>query len=200
MIHEAPCKHIKVSLSVYPSLKQYSLTVNRYVPRPGALHLATLPADYLLDGCSQSLMSRRELQALLADPYLQAAVDLTDVPREQRQTRSQRASAMADNGGEPVVTADLLQRVQQLESCLRQAESVAEERAAKLELTRRELRRASDQAAEHQEEAERQQERVDRLHSELESIQVRMELEKLHAVGAREAADGVRVQASGHLD
>ena len=41
------------------------------------------------------------------------------------------------------------------ELSLRQAESVADEGAAELELTRRELRRVSDQAAEQQEEAER---------------------------------------------
>ena len=83
---------------------------------------------------------------------------------------------MSDNGGE---TTELLQRVQHLESCLREAKSVADERAAELELTRRELRRTSDQAVEQREEAERQQGSVERLQSELESMQLRMELDKL---------------------
>ena len=61
---------------------------------------------------------------------------------------------MADNSGEPAGTTELLQLVQQLEISLRQAESVAQESAAELELTRRKLRRAGDQIAEHQEEAE----------------------------------------------
>ena len=86
---------------------------------------------------------------------------------------------MSDNGGE---TTELLQRVQHLESCLREAKSVADERAAELELTRRELRRASDQAVEQREEAERQQGSVERLQSELESMQLRMELDKLRAI------------------
>ena len=43
-------------------------------------------------------MSRRELQALLADLYLQAAVNLTGVPGKRRHTQSRRATATADNG------------------------------------------------------------------------------------------------------
>ena len=89
---------------------------------------------------------------------------------------------MADNSGEPAGTTELLQRVQQLEISLRQAESVAQERAAELELTWRELRRAGDQVAEHREEAERHQESAERLHSELESMQLYMELDKLRAM------------------
>ena len=125
-------------------------------------------------------MSSRELQALLADPHLQAAVNLTGGDSERRQTRSrQRAATMADNSGENTVSTELLQRVQQLESALRQAESIAQERAAELELARRELRRAGDEVAEQREEAERRQESVERLHIELESMQLRMELDKL---------------------
>ena len=101
---------------------------------------------------------------MLADPHLQAAVNLTGCDSERQRTRSrQRAATMADNSGEHAGTTDseLLQRVQQLESSLRQAESVAQERGAELELTRRELRRAGDQIAEHREEAERHQESVE---------------------------------------
>ena len=84
---------------------------------------------------------------------------------------------MSDNSGE---TTELLQRVQHLESCLRETKSVADERAAELELTRRELRRASDQAVEQREEAERQQESMERL--QLEFMQLRMELDKLRTI------------------
>ena len=98
-------------------------------------------------------MLRRELQALLADPYLQAAVNLTGTSGGQ-QTRRQRATTMADNDDE---TSELLQRVQHLVSCLQEAKSVPDERAAELELTPCELRRASNQAVEQREEAERQQ-------------------------------------------
>ena len=63
-------------------------------------------------------MTWRELQSLLADPYLEVTVHLTGVPGEQRRTQSQRASAMADNSNEPAVTTEWLQRVQHLESCL----------------------------------------------------------------------------------
>ena len=90
------------------------------------------------------------------------------------------ASTMAGNDGEP--SAELLQHVQHLESCLRQAESVAQEKAAELELTRRDLLRTTDQAAAQKEEAERQQESVQRLHSEMESMQLQMELKKLRAI------------------
>ena len=74
------------------------------------------------------------------------------------------------------VTTELLERVQQLESCLRQAESLLDERAAELELARRELRRISYQVAEQHEEAKRQRESVQRLQSELDST-------RLHAHG-----------------
>ena len=132
-------------------------------------------------------MSRRELQSLLTDPYLQAAVDLTSLgTSERRQTRSR---TMAENNrgdnvvaGEEAASAELLQRVQHLESCLRQAQSVAEESAAELELTRRELRRAKDDVAEQREEAERQQGYAKSLNSELETVQLRMELEKLRTI------------------
>ena len=40
---------------------------------------------------------------------------------------------MAENGGGPGVTTELLEHVQQLESYLRQAESVVNDRAAELE-------------------------------------------------------------------
>ena len=62
-------------------------------------------------------MSKRRLQALLSDLYLEAAVDLTravGAPGERRQTRNQRVSAMADNGGGPAVTTELLEHVKQL--------------------------------------------------------------------------------------
>ena len=132
-------------------------------------------------------MSRRELQSLLTDPYLQAAVDLTTFgTSERRQTRSR---AMAENNrgdnvvaGEEAASAELLQRVQHLESCLRQAQSVVEESAAELELTRRELRRANDKVAEQREEAEHQQGYAESLNSELETVQLRMELEKLRTI------------------
>ena len=83
---------------------------------------------------------------------------------------------MADNGSGPAGTTELLERVQQLESCLRQAEYISGERAAELELARR---RVTDQAAEQYEEAERQRESVQRLQSELDGTLLRMELEKL---------------------
>ena len=56
-----------------------------------------------------------------------------------------------------------------------------------------------------QEEAERQQESMQILHSEKESMQLQMELEKLLAIESRApravgVANGARVQASGLLD
>ena len=46
------------------------------------------------------------------------------------------------------VTTELLHRVQQLKSCLQQAKSVVQERAAGLEVAQCELHRASDKVAE----------------------------------------------------
>ena len=60
-----------------------------------------------------------------------------------------------------IVTTELLQHEQQLEGRLRQAESIAQEGAAEVELARRDLSRAGDEVAEQQEEAEHQQESVE---------------------------------------
>lgn len=76
----------------------------------------------------------------------------------------------------------VLQGVQHLEGCLRQAQSVAEKKAAKLELAQRELHRATNEIAEQREVAECQQEQVDRLNSELDTPHLHMELEKLRAI------------------
>ena len=57
--------------------------------------------------------------------------------------------------------------------------------AAELELTRRELRRANDEVAEQREEAECQQGYAESLNSELETVQLRMELEKLRTIESK---------------
>ena len=135
---------------------------------------------------AKPLMSQREL---LADPYLQAAVNLTDTGRRRTRQLSHR---MAENnnlvvaGGDGRVTAgtdsELLLRVQRLENCLRTAEAATSEKAAELELARRELLGAQEEAAEQREISQQQQEHADRLKSDLESVELRMELEKLRAL------------------
>ena len=88
-------------------------------------------------------MSQRELKALLDDPYMQAAVNLTGTGHRwthqlsHRKADNTNLTVVVCNGGVTAGTdSKLLRRVQCFENCLRaaEAEAATSEKVAELEL------------------------------------------------------------------